>query len=58
MNAFDKFLVNVQKPARYIGGEINSIVKDFDSAACKIAFCFAGLRIMPLEMYSTKHQIC
>lgn len=41
MNAFDKFLVNVQKPARYIGGEINSIVKDFDSAACKIAFCFA-----------------
>ena len=41
MNAFDKFLVNVQKPARYIGGEINSIVKDFDNTSCKVAFCFA-----------------
>ena len=40
MNSIDKFLVDVQKPARYIGGEINSIVKDFDSADCRVAFCF------------------
>lgn len=41
MNKIEKFLVNVQKPARYIGGEINSIVKDFDNTLCKVAFCFA-----------------
>ncbi len=40
MNSIDKFLVDVQKPARYTGGEIGSVVKDFDSAECKVAFCF------------------
>ena len=37
---FEKILLEVQKPARYIGGETGSIVKDFDSAKCRIAFCF------------------
>ncbi|MBQ2968041.1 MAG: TIGR03960 family B12-binding radical SAM protein [Clostridia bacterium] len=36
----EKFLLDVQKPARYIGGEMGSIVKDFDKASCKVAFCF------------------
>ena len=39
-NQLDKFLLNVQKPARYIGGEMGSVVKDFDNTSCKIAFCF------------------
>ena len=33
-------LSSVQKPARYIGGEMGSVVKDFDKASCKVAFCF------------------
>ena len=28
----DRILPTVQKPARYIGGEFNSIVKDWDDA--------------------------
>ena len=36
----DKFLLKVQKPARYTGGETNVIVKDFDNTECKVAFCF------------------
>ena len=36
----EKFLLDVQKPARYIGGEMGSVVKDFDKAMCKVAFCF------------------
>ncbi len=36
----EKFLLEVQKPARYIGGEMGSVVKDFDKASCKVAFCF------------------
>lgn len=37
---FEKILKKVEKPARYIGCEKNSIVKDFDTAKVKFAFCF------------------
>ena len=33
-------LRNVQKPARYVGGEYNQIVKDKDLVDTRIAFCF------------------
>ncbi len=38
--ALDRVLHRVQKPARYIGGEWNSIVKDWDQTAYKIALAF------------------
>ncbi len=34
------FLKNVQKPARYIGGELNEIIKDKSQVKLRIAFCF------------------
>lgn len=34
------FLKDVQKPARYIGGELNQIVKDKKDVKLRIAFCF------------------
>ncbi|MBR3994398.1 MAG: TIGR03960 family B12-binding radical SAM protein [Clostridia bacterium] len=34
------FLKNVQKPARYIGGELNQIVKDKEKTELRVAFCF------------------
>jgi len=34
------FLKNVQKPARYIGGELNEIIKDKKDVKLRIAFCF------------------
>lgn len=37
---FEKILKKVEKPARYIGCEKNSIVKDFDKSKVKFAFCF------------------
>ena len=36
----DKFLLKVQKPARYTGGETNIVVKNFEKTECKVAFCF------------------
>lgn len=35
-----KILLEVQKPGRYVGGELNSVVKDKDSVAVRYAFCF------------------
>ncbi len=39
----DKILLKVQKPGRYVGGEINSIVKDWDSVTAKVAFVFPDI---------------
>ena len=39
----DALLDGVQKPARYIGGEMNAVSKDFDSARVRFAFCFADI---------------
>lgn len=33
-------LQKVQKPARYIGGEVNSVVKDKSKIKFRYAFCF------------------
>lgn len=35
-----QFLKYVQKPARYIGGELNEIIKDKKDIKLRIAFCF------------------
>ena len=36
----EKLLMNVQKPGRYTGGELNSIVKDRKAVDVRFAFCF------------------
>ena len=36
----EKLLQYVQKPARYIGGELNAVVKDKDKVDIRYAFCF------------------
>lgn len=36
----EKLLKNVQKPARYTGGEFNSVVKDPNKVKFRYAFCF------------------
>ncbi|MBQ9518236.1 MAG: TIGR03960 family B12-binding radical SAM protein [Eubacterium sp.] len=36
----EKLLQYVQKPARYTGGELNSVVKDADKVDLRYAFCF------------------
>ncbi|MCD7810627.1 MAG: TIGR03960 family B12-binding radical SAM protein [Ruminococcus sp.] len=39
-NKIEKFLLSVQKPSRYIGGEAGSIVKDKSKIDVRFAFCF------------------
>jgi radical SAM family uncharacterized protein len=38
--ALDRILPKVQKPARYTGGEFNSVIKDWDTIETKIALAF------------------
>src|SRR5512145_2458511 len=39
----DHILLKVQKPGRYVGGELNSVVKDWDKAATRVAFVFPDI---------------
>ena len=36
----DKILLSVDKAARYIGGEVNSVMKDLKEVTTRVAFCF------------------
>ncbi len=39
----DRILLKVQKPGRYVGGELNSIQKDWDPVKTKVAFVFPDI---------------
>ena len=39
----ENLFLQVQKPARYTGGELNSVTKDPDQVAVRFAFCFPDL---------------
>ena len=39
----ERLLLKVQKPARYCGGELNSIIKDKTRVNTRVAFCFPDL---------------
>lgn len=39
----DRILLKVQKPGRYVGGELNSVVKDWDKIETKVAFVFPDI---------------
>ena len=46
----DEILLNIEKPARYIGGEVNAVVKDKDKVDIRFAMCFPDvyeIRIPP-----------
>ena len=36
----DEILLNIEKPARYIGGEVNSVIKDKEKVDIRFAMCF------------------
>lgn len=38
----ERILPRVQKPARYVGGEFNAIMKDKSKVDTRVAFCFPG----------------
>ncbi len=39
----EDLILQVQKPARYAGGELNSVTKNLDDVAVRFAFCFPDL---------------
>lgn len=39
----DRILLKVQKPGRYVGGELNSVHKDWDSIPTKVALVFPDI---------------
>src|SRR5581483_5744336 len=39
----DKILLQVQKPGRYVGGELNIVVKDWDQVQTKVALVFPDI---------------
>ncbi|MHB8776474.1 MAG: TIGR03960 family B12-binding radical SAM protein [Anaerolineales bacterium] len=39
----DRILLKVQKPGRYVGGELNSIIKDWAKAQTKVALIFPDI---------------
>ncbi len=39
----DRILLKVQKPGRYVGGELNSIIKEWDSVAVRVALIFPDI---------------
>ena len=64
----EKILMRVEKPARYIGGELNSVRKDPESVQTRFAFCFPdryeigmsymGLQILYHQLNRTDHTYC
>ena len=36
----ERILPRVQKPARYVGGEYNAVMKDLSQVDTRVAFCF------------------
>jgi radical SAM family uncharacterized protein len=42
-NKLDRILLKVQKPGRYVGGELNSVVKDWDKIRTRVAFVFPDI---------------
>ena len=36
----DEILLKIEKPARYIGNEVNSVVKDLEDIEVRFAMCF------------------
>lgn len=39
----ERILLTVQKPGRYVGGEINQVVKDWDSVKTRVALAFPDI---------------
>ena len=36
----EKILLKVQKPGKYVGGELNAVIKNKDEVDVRFAFCF------------------
>jgi radical SAM family uncharacterized protein/radical SAM-linked protein len=51
---YTPFLHKVEKPARYVGGEFNTIVKEWSDVDCRMALCFPDLYDIGMSHLGTK----
>ena len=49
----DEILMKIEKPARYIGGEVNSVMKDKEKVDIRFAMCFPDVYEIGMS-----HLIC
>ncbi|TVR04044.1 MAG: TIGR03960 family B12-binding radical SAM protein [Deltaproteobacteria bacterium] len=57
MNAphpYADFVHLVEKPARYLGGEFNAVVKDWSAVRCRFALCFPDIYDIGMSHMGTK----
>ncbi|MSR90849.1 TIGR03960 family B12-binding radical SAM protein [Inconstantimicrobium porci] len=54
VNISDDILCKVEKPARYIGGEINEIKKDIESVDIRFVFCFPDVYEVGMSHLGTR----
>ena len=38
----DEILLKIEKPARYIGGEVNAVMKDKEAVSTRFCYVFPG----------------
>ena len=63
----DEILLSIQQPARYIGGEVNMVVKDHSKVRTRFAFAFPdvydigmshlGIQIL-YSMFNSREDVC
>ena len=55
----DEILLKIEKPARYIGNEINSVMKDKEKVAIRFAMCFPDVYELAslIAIYGVKYNI-
>ena len=55
----DEILLSIEKPARYIGGEVNSVMKDKEKVDIRFAMCFPDVyEIGMSHLASRSSMIC
>ena len=53
----DEILMKIEKPARYIGGEVNSVMKDKDEYRCALCHVFSRCHTK-LECHIWVYRFC
>ena len=54
----DDILLNIEKPARYIGHEVNSVMKDKNAVDIRFAMCFPeAVFCFPVYLFYTVSRI-
>ena len=51
---YASFIHTIEKPARYVGGEYNAVIKDWSSVDCRFSLCFPDVYDIGMSHMGTK----